>query len=187
MLRLTSHKTFRILYYILTKPNFTQVELNKRLDISLGLINKVIKWGISKGLIIKAKGLYSLIAPNKLIDMIASQYTIEHSRVFFVDFDKNKLIKRFRPLLRLCLFSALESFDKEFKSNEVHTYYSEELINELNKINRGDTKVTIYEQPYSIVLKGNKTDLIQTILDMHSINQEHLTKDLRFKQWQTMQ
>jgi predicted transcriptional regulator len=186
MLRLNSSKTLPILIYILESENFLQTQISNKLNISIGRVNKVVQYLMQKEIIIKENARYHLIQPNKLSEIIAHSLEIKKYVTYSLDISKEDLIDQLNDLGILCLDSALEKHFPSFKSSEVYVYEQKDLINLLNSINRGNTKVIVYKCPYESLSNGF-TGRIQTIIDLLSVGKDDLAKVLSNQTWETRQ
>lgn len=196
MLRLTSPKTYQVLESILEEKSFSQTGLNKKTLISIGRINKIVNWLIEKGIVIKDKKRYLLIKPNFLIETISLHLSIKKKMFYQVALSKDqakKLLKNAGAVF--CLNTALEKYDKEKTDNEVHLYYDDNLIEELNRFKRGEFKINLYESNIDHGLTSQKnqksqnnfTSEIRTIIDLNSIGNQKDTQDIAKKLFGTMQ
>ena len=93
MLRVTAPKTYKVFYFILNKPLFSQTEIKENLGVSIGRVNKVITWLKDRGYVIKDKKGYKLIKPNKLVEIIALHNSIKKQFTFDVKLSKEKAIR----------------------------------------------------------------------------------------------
>jgi hypothetical protein len=189
MIRLTSSKTLKVLFYILYALNFSQTQVQKKTGVSFGRINKIINWLITKGIVVKQDTLYRLTAPNYLVEILSVQCNLSQNQIFHVNLQKSELIKLIKKNNGIfCLYSALELYDSNYVSDDIHIYYNESIINNLNLLPRGDTKVFVYDLPFKdINIDKFKTDIIQTILDLQIIRKSELLDNLKLKQWKTLQ
>lgn len=190
-MRLASKQTIPIIHYILSSPSFKQVDIKKETNTSIGRINKVITWLKEKGIIIKQKARYELIAPNKLIEILSNELNIKQTRSYSVALPKEDAMKFIKEKSGvLCTYSSLEQIDDSFSNPDIHAYEDKELIKELNMLDRGSTQIHLYTKPYDQIQtdkKENITSKIQTIIDLISRNENTLIKNLSLDLWQTLQ
>ncbi len=191
MLRLTAGKTYRILYFILNQPLFSQTEIKEKLGISIGRVNKVITWLKDREYVTKDKKGYRLVKPNKLAEIIALHNSIKKQFTFDVKLSKTAAIKFFKKINAVfCLDSALESYDKSKEASEIYVYQlDEKLISELNKLERGNLRVNVYQASLTLDLniRQNTTTDIRTIIDFHTVGKPELAKKIAEKIWKTKQ
>jgi len=188
MLRLTSKKTYQALEYILSNPNFTQTEVKDNVKISIGRVNKIVKWLVEKGFVIKNKAKYSIIKPNLLIETISMQVTLKSKMFFGIAISKVDAIKILKKKgAVLCLSSALENYDKDISENEVNVYFDDKLLDTLNEFERGELKINLFETNLSFDTKDNKTSKIRTIIDFNSTGNQNITTKLSKQTFGTLQ
>jgi DNA-binding MarR family transcriptional regulator len=186
MLRLTSKKTLPIIHFILEKGIFSQTEIRDNTHISIGRINKICKYLIEKGIIIRENAKYHLIQPNRLTDIIANSSDIRKYVTYSLNIDKEELVQLIREKGILCMDSALECHSDTFNSQIVHVYEDPELIKLLNNIERGRTQVIMYKNPLIKDQKG-VTDRIQTVIDLLTVGKQELAQILSQSIWETRQ
>ncbi|MCB9362146.1 hypothetical protein H6504_01800 [Candidatus Woesearchaeota archaeon] len=185
MIRLTSTKTLPILFYMLEHPLFSQSEIRDETEISIGRINKIVTFLKDKQVVIKDGTKYRLVSPNRLVEMIADQYRMEEYLSYDVAISKKDLLKTMKDKGTLCLYSALEKHDNALEVDEVYLYDDEGVQEFLNHLDRGSTRVHIYKRPQTD--ETSLTSAVQTVMDLASLNQQTITKNLRLKLWNTLQ
>ncbi|MFO7710510.1 MAG: winged helix-turn-helix transcriptional regulator [Candidatus Woesearchaeota archaeon] len=187
MKRLTSKKTLMILDAILQTPSFTQSTISEKSKVSIGRVNTITKWLIQKGIAKRETGRYLLIAPNKLIRHIADQHVIEEDRTIEINCTKEEARKILKKEATLCLHSALEEIQGFEIADELHAYANPNIITTLNRLDPGQTKIILHKEPKSIIITKNITSPIQTIIDLHAVEENKLTKELSLRLWDTLQ
>lgn len=180
-IRLTSKKTLPILLKALQSPQFSQTNLAKETNTSIGRVNKIISWLQEKELATKEKGKYLITAPNRLTDIIATQQTINKKRTFQVQISKEEL-KKLRKNVTFCLESA---YDQE--TENIQIIHSEDTEQLLSTLPRGTTKITTFEYENVPETKKQTTSEIQTIIDLKSCNKGALIEEQAAKLWGTRQ
>ena len=188
-MKITSTKTLPIIFHILSTPRFRQNEVQKATGISIGRVNAVTTWLRGKGLVIRKDGMFELVAPNRLAELASAQIFIPHERTFALDLSKEDAIKTITGNGgTLCLKSALESSYPSYSYPEIDAYATDDTFRALGRIERGDQLVHIYQAPFpSIMAKEGKTTDLQTIIDMMARGEHSQLRDLRLKQWDTLQ
>lgn len=191
-MKLTSKKSKRIIYEILELQRFKQVQLSENLNVSIGRVNSIVKFLISNHIVIKENGLYSIIRPNYLIELISKENSIEKKFEFLVALDKEKFKRYVKKYSILCLFSALESYDETYNDKEVHVYYSDALLSWIKKEKIGNLKINIYKsklklEDYEIDKEKRCTNIIRTLIDLKSYGFSGNLDRLILKKWGTLQ
>lgn len=187
MLRLTSKKTLPILLYILDNTSFTQTRIRDDLDISIGRINRIVKFLVDKGIVLKLKGRYELVQPNRLCELIANTYEMIEHQTFFLDISKRQLLDLVkRSDATLCLESALDMHVRGFKAEAYEVYHNDELLKHLNKVERGNSKLVVYKKPHQ-VQTGNSTGKQLTVIELLASGRVEQAKILSERIWHTKQ
>jgi len=186
MLRLTSPKTYQTLEYMMAVKDFTQTGIKETLNISIGRINKIVRWLVEKGIVIKDRGKYAIIKPNLLVEMISMQISMKNKLFYQVSSSKEEIKKLLeKEGAIMCLGTALEKYE-DFSDDEIHIYYDDAIIDALNKMERGDLKINLYES--NIILPESRaTSKIRTIIDLHSVGNGKAASRLLKKEFGTMQ
>ncbi|MFP4424116.1 MAG: winged helix-turn-helix transcriptional regulator [Candidatus Woesearchaeota archaeon] len=187
MKRLTSQKTLMILDAILQAPSFTQSKISEKSNVSIGRVNTITKWLIQKGIAKRETGRYLLIAPNKLIRHIADQHVLEEDRTIEINCTKKEAKKILKKEAILCLHSALEEIQEIEITEELHAYANPNIITTLNRLDPGQTKIILHKEPKTIMTKESITSPIQTMIDLHAVEENKLTKELSLRLWDTLQ
>jgi len=185
MLRLTSPKTYQTLEHILSVKEFTQTSIKDAIEISIGRVNKIVRWLVEKGIVIKDKGRYSLIKPNLLVEIISMQISIKNKMFFSISSSKKDIIKILKKNgAVICLGTALENYE-DYSDDEIHLYFNEKIIDILNKMERGDLKINLYES--NIILPSDLTSKIRTIIDLQATGNSKAASRLLIEEFGTMQ
>lgn len=192
LLRLNSVKTYRVIYYILNNKTFQQNEISEKADISLGQVNKVVKWLIETGIVMREESAYKIVQPNRLIELLSLYGKTQKFMTYQVNLSKDSAVKLLKANSGvLCLSSSLEKYGKEIKNEEIFIYHDQKILDELNKLPRGNLKINVYKPGIPIALeeetKNNMTCKVRTLIDLYSSGQQDLTKNLSMQLWGTLQ
>jgi biotin operon repressor len=128
--------TYRILLAILTRREASQQELARDLDVSLGQVNRVVRWLEQGGFVERSraegraargrgKEVYLLVNPTGLLRAISLFRSMPRLRQFTlsVDVPKRKLMSDLaRRSVVFCLGTALERYSRFYRADEVSFY-----------------------------------------------------------------
>jgi len=215
-MKLNAPKTLRLLVLILTVREFSQRDLwsKYRMDstISLGQVNKVVRWLEGNAFVERRGAKYVLINPTGLLRAISLFRSMREIRAFSVSVDLpmervwNSLPKE---EVVFCLGTAMEKYGSYFRPSEVsfYAYDCRELERRLSRIREGLTKISCYEmdflRPRGLVLDSSLLSLkdevntlisqrfddatytsqVMTTLDMFCDGKAHYTKELLADLW----
>lgn len=66
-MNITLNVTYKIIRYILTSKEFSQTEIHNKTGSSLGQINKVVNWLVTRKFVERNKGTYHMVDPAGII------------------------------------------------------------------------------------------------------------------------
>lgn len=157
----TSPKTYLVLLNVLTRKNFSQRELARDLDVSVGHTNNVVRW-LEENRFVERQASspgkrrsYTVVNPTGLLRAVSLFRPMEQLRRFSLSIDLHK--EQLMALLSerqaiFCLGSALERYSEFYRPDEVSFYAlgqsgsnSPDVIREdLSARREGITKVSCY-------------------------------------------
>jgi len=191
-MKLTSKKTYKAIYYILEKREFTQLQTAKSTSTSLGQVNKVVQWLVRKNFVEKRRNNYYLKDPSGLVALFALERDVDSLLVRKIQTStpQKKLIESLGKKHALCLDSALSLYSNYYRSNRVCVYAESEkelleIENAISSKNSGFVEVCVFKPDIkpeiSKVGKLKATQKLRTLIDLVSDNKTFYAKDL-FKQ-----
>jgi len=150
-MNVTLDVTYKIIRYILLSKNreFTQSEIHKNTGSSLGRINEVVQWLLSRDFVEKTKGKYYVLNPSGILSLFPLYRNMNDFCVYSIQLrgDKDKIIENIPKESVLCLDSALDQYSKYFLSNRICIYHdNQDLVkNKFEPYSGGIIKLEIYK------------------------------------------
>lgn len=193
-MKLTSKKTYRIIYYLLENREFTQLQASKALGISFGLVNRVVQWLVSKRFAEKRNRGYFLADPSGLAALFALERDMNSLLVkkISVNLPKEAVLQKMPKNRILCLESALEKYSAYYRSNRVCVYASagkelKGIESAFRGSGQGHTEIWVFKPdhaPETADVKGKKiTSKLGTLIDLVCDNKTFYAKDLFRQLW----
>lgn len=188
----TSPKTYRVLKVILMNESFTQLSIHKSSGVSLGHINSITHWLLSRRFIERVTGKYRVIDPAGIIavfplfrhmdDLVIAKLPVRGGN--------EELINNLPRESVLCLDSALSNYSSYIRTNRVcvYTKQSEALIDKFKPYGGGVTMLHIYKPDLQLeddVVAGKKkyTSKLRTVIDLACDGKIYMAKDLFKDLW----
>lgn len=189
---LSSPKSMRVVRYLLTHTKTTQTEIANRVNVSIGLVNKIVAYLVEEGITKYKRRQLVLLEPWKLLNEISWSRSMERLRIsnwFMPNRYPNieDLEKKIRQVLitldlryALTLFSAAKRYTTYAKKYDVVQLYVDAfdekcqalLKRELEPKNRGQFRVEIFDIDSTDILRESVTlgrfrlcSQIQTVID----------------------
>ena len=183
--------TYKIIRYILLSKDrkFTQFEIHKNTGGSLGRINEVVNWLISRNFVEKTKGKYYVMNPSGIISLFPLYRNMNDLCVYSIQLrgDKEKIIENLPKDSILCLDSALDKYSKYFRSNRICIYHENpDLIkNKFEPYSGGIIRLEVFKPDMRLVedQKNGVTSKLRTIIDMTCDGKTYVAKDLFEALW----
>jgi len=190
-MNVTLDVTYKIIRYILLSKNkeFTQSEIHKNTDSSLGRINEVVQWLLSRNFVEKTKGKYYVLNPSGILSLFPLYRTMNDLCVYSIQLrgDKDKILENLPKESVLCLDSALDHYSKYFRSNRICIYHKNpDLVkNKFEPYSGGIIKLEIYKPDMRLSedKKNGITSKLRTIIDMTCDGKTYVAKDLFEDLW----
>ena len=190
-MNVTLDVTYKIIRYILLSKDrkFTQFEIHKNTGSSLGRINEVVNWLISRNFVEKTKGKYYVMNPSGIISLFPLYRNMNDLCVYSIQLrgDKEKIIENLPKDSILCLDSALDKYSKYFRSNRICIYHENpDLIkNKFEPYSGGIIRLEVFKPDMGLVedRKNGVTSKLRTIIDMTCDGKTYVAKDLFEALW----
>jgi len=190
-MNVTLDVTYKIIRYILLSKDrkFTQFEIHKNTGSSLGRINEVVNWLISRNFVEKTKGKYYVMNPSGIISLFPLYRNMNDLCVYSIQLrgDKEKIIENLPKDSILCLDSALDKYSKYFRSNRICIYHENpDLIkNKFEPYSGGIIRLEVFKPDMRLVedRKNGVTSKLRTIIDMTCDGKTYVAKDLFEALW----
>ena len=191
-MRLTSRQTYKVVRVALEKGAFKQVELERASGVSFGLVNRTVKWMVSRKYVAREGGHYRVIAPAALAEAFSFFRRLEETRLSSFDVDVDG--KTLRKVLKehgavLCLTSALVYYDNYFRDPAVSVYGNKELTNSLKTMRTGRMRVEVFTDDLKqdedfLEMRGMRiTSKVRTIIDLLCSQKSYAADQLIKKTW----
>ncbi|MFH1256822.1 MAG: helix-turn-helix domain-containing protein [Candidatus Diapherotrites archaeon] len=193
-MKLTSKKTYKVIYFLLGNRGFTQLQASRELGVSFGLVNRVVQWLVSKRFVEKQKNGYYLTDPSGLAALFAFNRDMNSllAEKILLALPKAGALERIPKNCVLCLDSALENYSGYYRSNRVCVYA--EGNKELKEIGKafqgepkGNTELWVFKpdlEPETVKLKGRLVvSKLRTLIDLVCDNKTFYAKDLFKELW----
>ncbi|MEM4662725.1 MAG: helix-turn-helix domain-containing protein [Candidatus Diapherotrites archaeon] len=167
--------SFSIVNAMLESKEFTQLALSQNLKVSLGQVNKIVKYFQQKGYIEKGKNSYHLVDPLAIISEIAIHRNMESLLIarFSLSLNNDAVFEILRAKAIFCLDSALSHYFDNIKTKRVCAYLTENdtnLIEKLSALPGDKTHLYLYSIDLTVnaVLENNTryTDKVRTAIDL---------------------
>jgi len=190
-MNVTLDVTYKIIRYILLSKNreFTQSEIHKNTGSSLGRINEVVQWLLSRKFVEKTKAKYYVLNPSGILSLFPLYRNMNDLCVYSIQLreEKDKIIENLPKNSILCLDSALDQYSKYFRSNRICMYHENPDIvkNKFEPYSGGIIKLEIYKPDMRLAedQKNGITSKLRTIIDMTCDGKTYVAKDLFEDLW----
>jgi hypothetical protein len=181
--------TYEIIKFILTNEKFSQTDIHERTNASIGQVNKVVKWLITRKFIEKDGKRYRVVDPSGIValfplfrnmnDLLACSIPVRGSTDDIIAIIPKDGI--------LCLDTALNRYSKYFRSDRICIYHEKpDSIGEMLKPYSGGL-VNVYIYHPDMNLKNDAvngaTSKLRTIIDMACDGRVYAAKDLFNQLW----
>ena len=190
-MNVTLDVTYKIIRYILLSKDrkFTQSEIHKNTGGSLGRINKIVNWLISRDFVEKTKVKYYVMNPSGIISLFPLYRNMTDLCVYNIQLrgDKEKIIENLPNDSILCLDSALDKYSKYFRSNRICIYHEKPNLikNKFEPYSGGIIRLEVFKPDMRLVedQKNGVTSKLRTIIDMTCDGKTYVAKDLFEDLW----
>lgn len=173
---LSSEKTFKIIEFVLGNRVFGQRKASRELSVSVGQVNKVVKWLELKNFIGREKNAFKVLDVAGIISAISFFRHMQQLRVLSIPLrmDKKQAMKLLPKDVVLCLESALDFYSPHYVSNRVCIYAGEKSIKKITEAFYGhegnQTHLFVFKPMPSVKpvkMKGFMlTSKVRTVIDL---------------------
>ena len=191
---LSSPKSMRVVRYLLTHTKTTQTEIARRVDVSIGLVNKIVAYLIDREIAKYKRRQLVLSEPWKLLNDISWSRSMERLRTanWFIpdryqeieDLEKNikQVLENMDVRYAFTLFSAAKRYTSYMKKHDAVQLYVDAfdetrqvtMRRELEPDETGQFHVEIFEPNSTDILRDSVTlggfrlcSQIQTVIDLY--------------------
>lgn len=188
-MNITLKTTYKIIKYILTSKDFTQTEIHQETYCSLGRINEVVYWLITRKFVEKVNGKYHLVDPAGIISIFPLFRNMNELLVCRISLrnEKEKILENLPDGSILCLDSALDSYSRYFRGNRICIYHEKpELIKKLfGPYSGGIIDLEVYRPDMDLKedIENGVTSKLRTVIDMTCDGKTYIAKDLFEQLW----
>ena len=190
-MNVTLNVTYKIVKYILLKKDreFTQLEIHNKTKSSLGRINDVVNWLISRNYVEKKKVKYYVINPSGIISLFPLYRNMKDLLVYNIKLrgDKGKILENLPKESILCLDSALDKYSKYFRSSRICIYHRKPQVikNLFEPYSGGIINLEVYKPDMELIedVENGFTTKLRTIIDMTCDGKTYVAKDLFEDLW----
>ncbi|MDI6917512.1 MAG: hypothetical protein QMC80_06920 [Thermoplasmatales archaeon] len=186
----TMPKTYRVIKGVLMSNEFTQLEIHKEIDISLGQVNSVVKWLESRDFVEKIGRRYRVVDPAGIISVFPLFRNMKDNLIGSLNLRRSmdEIIEKLPEKCILCLDSALENYSKYFRIDRICVYGNDDTVNLFKPWVGGKTPVNIYKPDMNVeddVVSNRKraTSKLRTVIDLACDRKIYLAKDLLKDLW----
>ncbi|MBI5176490.1 hypothetical protein HY995_00215 [Candidatus Micrarchaeota archaeon] len=192
-MKLTSRQTYKVVRAALERGRFKQVDLEEAAGVSFGLVNRAVRWMVSRKFVSKEGGQYEVIAPAALAGAFSLFRQLGEARPssFSVDADGKTLLKALKEHgAVLCLTSALSYYGDYPRDPVVSVYADKALADSLKRMAPGGTRVEIFSDDLGqkgdfVEMRGVRlTSRVRTIIDLLCSEKSYAAGQLMKKTWE---
>jgi len=188
-MNITLKTTYKIVKYILVSKEFTQTEIHQETQCSLGRINKVVNWLITRKFVEKIESKYRVADPAGIISIFPLYRNMNELLVYRIPLrnEKETILEHLPKGSILCLDSALDKYSRYFRSNRICIYHEKpELIkNIFEPYSGGILNLEIYHPDMNVQedVEHGVTSKLRTVIDMTCDGKTYIAKDLFEQLW----
>ena len=188
-MNVTLNATYKIIKYILLSKEFTQTEIHQETKCSLGRINEVVHWLITRKYIEKRDSKYHVVDPAGIVSVFPLFRTMNELLVHRIPLrgEKEQILEHLPKGSILCLDSALDRYSRYFRSSRICIYHEKpELVkNTFEPYSGGILDLEVYRPDMDITedTKNGVTSKLRTVIDMTCDGKTYVVKDLFEELW----
>ncbi len=179
---------------MLEKKRFSQREICRSSDVSLGHVHNVVSWLETNKFVERENRGYTLVNPTGLLRAISLFRSMGELKNFSlsIDVSKEKIMEYLVDKnVIFCLGTATEEFSSFFRAGEISFYSKDSGIikKELSPQREGLIKLTCYkpdlgvEQDVKNIENKVYSSEIRTVIDMFCDDKAYYTKELLKNIW----
>ncbi|MFA5102292.1 MAG: hypothetical protein WC525_03995 [Candidatus Thermoplasmatota archaeon] len=188
-MNVTLKTTYKIVKYILVSKEFTQTEIHQETNSSLGRINKVVNWLLTRKFLEKTEGKYHVIDPAGIVSIFPLYRTMNELLAYRIPLrdEKETILKHLPKESILCFDSALDAYSRYSRSSRICLYHEEpELLKKIFEPYRGgiiDLEIYHPDMDLQEDVENGQTSKLRTVIDMTCDGKTYLAKDLFEQLW----
>jgi len=189
IMNITLKTTYKIIKYILLSKEFTQTEIHQETKCSLGRINEVVYWLITRKFVEKIDSKYRLADPAGIISLFPLFRNMNELLVYRLPLrgEKEKILENLPKGSILCLDSALDRYSQYYRSSRICIYHEKpELVkNIFEPYSGGIIDLEVYRPDMNLKedVENGLTSKLRTIIDMTCDGKTYVAKDLFEQLW----
>ncbi len=193
-MKLTSRQTYKVVFFILQNPIFTQTTVFKATNVSWGRMNEIVQWLVSKNFVEKKEKGYELVDPAGLVSLFPLYRDMNSLllKKLPLRLSKKQIMERLPKKTVLCMDSALQFYSGYWHSDRICIYADESIA--LKKIEKefmpltgGNTFLWVFKSDITPETRKEKgftiTGKLRTLIDMACDNKSYYAKDLYKQLW----
>lgn len=188
-MNVTSNVTYKVIRYILLSKDFSQTDIHNKTGCSLGQINKVVNWLITRDFVEKNNHKYQIVDPAGIISVFPLFRNMKDLLVFRIPIrgEKQKIMENLPKESVLCLDSALDLYSRYFRSGRICIYHEKpDLIKNIFKPYSGgvlNLEVYLPDMNFRDDVVNGVTSKLRTVIDMTCDGKTYVVKDLFEQLW----
>ena len=188
-MNITLKTTYKIIKYILLSKEFTQTEIHQETKCSLGRINEVVYWLITRKFVEKIDSKYRLADSAGIISLFPLFRNMNELLVYRLPLrnEKEKILENLPKGSILCLDSALDRYSQYYRSSRICVYHEKpELVkNTFEPYSGGIIDLEVYHPDMNLKedVENGLTSKLRTIIDMTCDGKTYVAKDLFEQLW----
>jgi len=159
------------------KNRFTQKQLSKDCQVSIGIVNYALKPLEQMGVIEKKRRSFTVINPRKLLLYWASVRNLRNEIIYSINFDEN--IRKIEQMMPPCVFTAYSAYKFRFRDTpadygEVYVYCDLDEVKKRFQLGKKTLPFNIFIlKPDTYIEKRSKKSIAPTSLiyvDLWNLN-----------------
>lgn len=188
-MNITLKTTYKIIKYVLLSKEFTQTEIHRETKCSLGRINEVVYWLITRKFVEKVDSKYHLADPAGILSVFPLFRNMNELLVCRLPLrgEKEKILENLPKGSILCLDSALDRYSRYFRSSRICIYHEKpELIKNLfEPYSGGIIDLEVYHPDMDLKedVENGLTSKLRTVIDITCDGKTYVAKDLFEELW----
>ena len=188
-MNITLKTTYKIIKYILLSKEFTQTEIHRETKCSLGRINEVVYWLITRKFVEKVDSKYHSVDPAGIISLFPLFRNMNELLVYRLPLrnEEEKILENLPKGSILCLDSALDRYSRYYRSNRICIYHEKpELVkNTFEPYSGGIIDLEVYPPDMDLKedVENGLTSKLRTVIDMTCDGKTYVAKDLFEQLW----
>jgi len=184
--------SFSIVKAMLENKEFTQLALSQQKHVSLGQVNKIVKYLLEKGFIEKGRACYAVTNPLGLMEEIARHRDMKKRLLgrFSLPAGEEDLLNMLKEQAVFCLDTALKQYCSKVITGRICAYIKgdkKKLFEELSAMKGNNTHLFLYAEDLPVAavdMNGmHYTDKVRTVIDLVCDNSAFAASKLFEELW----